>query len=226
VADPGRPPAGSGALVETPRPRLQRWRRSRIPRTIHRVWLGGPMPAEHERFAETFAEHHPAWEMRLWSERDFAELAIGDAERERARTHSELSNLVRYEVLHRHGGVYVDTDVECRRALTPLLRGVEGFAALETPGRVGTAVLGAVPGHPTFARAARLTRQTLGSGVHSPDANGPGLLSLILEQEAGLAILPAGMFYPYLWDEPERRDEPFPDAYAVHHWALSWLGAR
>ena len=27
-----------------------------------------------------------------------------------------------------------------------------------------------------------------------------------------------------LWDEPERRGEPFPDAYAVHHWAESWRG--
>jgi hypothetical protein len=82
-----------------------------------------------------------------------------------------------------------------------------------------------VRGHATFARAALLTRRTLGSGVHSPDANGPGLLSLILEQERGLAILPAHVFYPYLWDEPQRRDEAFPGAYAVHHWALSWVGA-
>jgi LPS sulfotransferase NodH len=223
VAEPRLQPGGAVALVETPRPRLQRWRRSRIPRTIHRVWLGGPIPAEHERFACTFAEHHPGWEMRLWSERDLATLGIGDAERDRARAHSELSNLIRYEVLARHGGVYVDTDVECRRAFDPLLRGIDGFAALETGGRVGTAVLGAVPGHPTFARAARLTRRTLGAGVHSPDANGPGLLTLILEQEAGLAILPKRLFYPYRWDEPERRAETFPEAYAVHHWTLSWL---
>jgi hypothetical protein len=118
----------------------------------------------------------------------------------------------------------VDTDVECRRPLTPLLRGIDAFAALEVPGVVGSAVLGSIPGHPAFARAARLARYTLGTGVHSPDANGPRFLSLIVEQDANVAIFGARLFYPYLWDEPERSHDPFPDAYAVHHWTLSWVG--
>jgi hypothetical protein len=219
----GLPPTGA-RLRETAPPLFRRWRRVRIPRTIHRVWLGGrPIPEEHERFGESFARHHPDWEMRLWTDEDLPALGIGTAERERSRTHSELSNLVRYEVLHRHGGVYVDTDVECRRPLTPLLRGIDAFAALEVPGGVGTAILGSVAGHPAFARAARLARHTLGTSAHSPDANGPHFLSLILEQESNVAIFAAHLFYPYLWDELERRGEAFPDAYAVHHWALSWV---
>ena len=128
---------------------------------------------------------------------------------------------MRYEVLHRHGGVYVDTDVECLRPLTPLLRGIDAFAALESPGRVGTAVLGSVAGHPAFGRAARLARSTLGTGASSGDANGPYFLSLILEQEPNVAILGQHLFYPYLWDEPKRSGEAFPEAYAVQHRARS-----
>ena len=136
---------------------MKRWRAVRIPRTIHRVWLGAaPMPDEHERFGETFAEHHRGWEMRLWTEPDLPMLGIAAIEHGRSRTHSELANLARYEILHRFGGIYVDTDVECRRSFTPLLGGIRAFAALESPGRVGNAVLGAIPGHPVFARAARL----------------------------------------------------------------------
>jgi hypothetical protein len=218
----GLPPAGA-RLHETAPPRFRRWRTVRIPRTIHRVWLGErSMSEEHERFGRTFAQHHPDWEIRLWTDEDLPALGIGAAERERSRTHSELSNLVRYEVLHRFGGVYVDTDVECRRPLTPLLRGIDAFAGLELPGRVGNAVLASIAGHRAFARAARVARQTLGIGAHSVDANGPYLLSLILEQEPGVAILGAELFYPYRWDEPERRGETFPNAYAVHHWAMSW----
>jgi hypothetical protein len=218
----GLPPTGI-RLKETPPPRLQRWRRMRIPRTIHRVWLGSePMPAEHERFGETFARHHPDWGMQLWTDEDLRELEITAAERERSRTPSELSNFVRYELLSRYGGVYVDTDVECLRPLTPLLRGIDAFAALEGPGRVGTAVLGSIAGHPAFARAARIARGTLGLGAHSADANGPYFFSLILEQERNVAILGQQQFYPYRWNEPARRHEAFPDAYAVHHWAGSW----
>ncbi len=230
VREPQGLPPAEPRLRPTPAPRGQRWRRMRIPRTIHRVWLGDdPMPPEHERFGRTFAGHHPHWEERVWGDGDLAELGIGELERARSRTRSELSNLVRYEVLHRYGGVYVDTDVECKRPFTPLLRGVEAFAALELPGRIGTAVLGSVAGHPLFSRAMRLARSTLGIGAKSTDANGPYMLSLVLEQEEGVTIFPARLFYPYLWDEPERRHEPFADAYAVHHWSMSWArtgGAR
>jgi inositol phosphorylceramide mannosyltransferase catalytic subunit len=222
----GLPPVGA-RLGRTRPPRM--WRRIargvRIPSTIHRVWLGeSPMPDEYERFGETFAQLHPDWEMRLWTDDDLTQLGIGDPERKRVRTRSELANLMRYEVLHRYGGVYVDTDVECLRPLTKLLRGIDAFAALEVPERVGNAILGSVPDHPAFERAARLARQTLATGTHSAEANGPYFLSLILEQDPDVAIFGAELFYPYLWDEPERRHETFPDAYTVHHWAQSWLG--
>jgi hypothetical protein len=218
----GLPPV-EPRLRETPPVRYRRLRKVRIPQTIHRVWLGDrPMPIEHQHFAETFMHHHPSWEMRLWTEADLDLLDISAAEHERTRTFSELSNLMRYEVLHKFGGVYVDTDVECRRSFAPLLRGIDAFAALEITGRVGNAILGSVAGHRAFARAAMLARRTLGVGAHSADANGPYFLSLILEQEPEVTIFPAELFYPYRWDETDRRHEAFPDAYAIHHWAKSW----
>jgi hypothetical protein len=222
----GLPPAGR-RLSETTPPRLKRLRRMRIPRTIHRVWLGDePMPAEHERFGETFARHHPRWNTRLWTDADLPELDITEAETKRTRAPSELSNLVRYEILHRFGGVYVDTDFECQRPLDPLLRGIDVFAALESPGRLATGAIGSIPGHQILARAARNARRTLGIGAHSADANGPYFFTLVVEQEIDrcpdIAIFGAPLFYPYRWDEPQRRNESFPDAYAVHHWALSW----
>jgi hypothetical protein len=220
------PPVGE-RLTETHVPRRRLRLRLRpgpgIPHTLHRVWLGSnPLPEPMRRFGEGFAALHPGWTVRLWGDADLAALGIGDAERALARGPSELSNLVRYEVLHRLGGVYADTDVEFKRPFDELAESTHAFAALELPGRLGSAVLGAAPGHRVFARAAALARSTLGLGTHSPDANGPYLLSLVVEQEGGVTILVPGTFYPYLWDEPERAGEEFPDALAVHRWALSW----
>jgi mannosyltransferase OCH1-like enzyme len=216
------PPAGE-RLIEEREP-IRRTAGAAIPKVVHRIWLGdAPMPAAHARYGETFARHHPGWEHRVWTDDDLPSLGIGAGEQARARTHSELSNLVRYEILHRYGGVYVDTDVECRRPFDELIDGVEAFAGLELPGRVGTAVLGAVPGHPLFARAVRLARQTLGTGPHSANANGPYLVSLLIEQHRDrVTVFGADRFYPYRWDEPERATESFDDAHAVHHWAMSW----
>jgi inositol phosphorylceramide mannosyltransferase catalytic subunit len=224
VIDPGDLPQGITPLYETNRPIAQHLHRLRIPRTIHRVWLGGhPMPEREARFGESFAQHNPGWTMRLWTDEDLPTLDIGESERERSRSASELSNLVRYEVLHRYGGVYVDTDFECLRPLTPILRGIDAFTALESPGRTAVGILGCVAGHPLFGRAARLTRQTLGTGAHSADANGPYFFSLLLEQGHDLAIFDAGSFYPYSWDETVSPGTTFPNAYAVHHWAKSWM---
>ena len=218
---PGLAPLGQ-RLRETRPPRLQRMRRQRIPRALHRVWLGSAeMPEEVLRYGASWQEHHPGWELRLWTDADLRDLDL-DAVANRARSASELSNAVRYEVLRRHGGVYVDTDVECRRPIEPLLRGIDAFAVLELPGRVGTAVLGAVPGHTVFERAAREARRTLGLGEHSADANGPYFLSLVLEQQPGVAILGADTFYPFRWNQPERRNGQFPDAYGVHHFSETW----
>lgn len=216
------PPTGE-RLVPSPSPRGRRLRRMRLPRVIHRVWLGSrPMPSRDVAWGATFELHHPGWEMRLWADEDLAALSITAEDRHRARSPAELSNLVRYEVLHRHGGVYVDTDMECLRPLDPLLRGIDGFAALELPGRAGQAILGSVPGHLVFARAARSARRTLGRGPDSVSANGEYFFSLILEQEPGFAIFEASLMYPFRWDEPEIEPKHLPEALTIHHWNQSW----
>ena len=218
------PPAGP-RLVETPPARPRRWRRRRspIPRLLHRVWLGdAPMSDDHRRFGRTWADHHPGWEMRTWTDADLPELGIDAADAARARTASELSDLVRFAILARVGGVYADTDVECLRPLDPLLEGVDAFAALELPGRVGTAVLGSVPEHPLFVRAARDSRTTAGTGAHAALSTGPGFLTHLIEQEGGVTILGAHVFYPYGWEDDGPVPAALDGAYAVHHWDGSW----
>ncbi len=215
----GLPPVGE-RLVASPEPVGELV----LPRVIHRAWLGSaPMPPAERSFAEGLLRDNPGWTLREWTDADLPELGLGTAASAASRTPAELSNVVRYEVLARHGGVYVDTDVESRRPLEELLGGVRAFAGLELPGRVGTAALGAVPGHPAFVRAAAESRTTLGLGPHSADANGPYFLSLLLEDFPDVTIFGPERFYPYLWSEPERRGEAFPDAVLVHHWSMSWV---
>jgi hypothetical protein len=35
-------------------------------------------------------------------------------------------------------------------------------------------------------------------------------------------LFPPQHFYPYHFSEPERAEEPFPDAFAVHWWGHRW----
>jgi mannosyltransferase OCH1-like enzyme len=175
------------------------------------------MPQEHVRFGETWRQHHPGWKFRVWRDRDVRRLLPADVVA-RARHHTELSDLVRFEVLRRHGGVYVDTDVECLRPFEDLLQGECALMGYERPGRVGAGVLAAVAGHPFFVDAATLARETVGLGANSADATGPYFLTVLVRDHPDVTILSQEAFYPYGWDEPERRHDDFPHSYAVHHW--------
>jgi Glycosyltransferase sugar-binding region containing DXD motif len=189
-----------------------------IPHVIHRVWLGrSPMPEELVRYGETWRRHHPGWKLRLWRDRHVRKLVPPEAAA-RARHYSELSDLARFEVIRRFGGIYVDTDVECLRSIEPLLEGERAVLGYEKPGRVGTAVLAATALHPLFEDASEEARNMVGLGANSADATGPYFMTLLVRDHPDVRILEPEVFYPYTWDELPRPNEEFPGAYTVHHW--------
>jgi inositol phosphorylceramide mannosyltransferase catalytic subunit len=218
-------PAGwESSVSRNGRRRTFRIRRPRIPRVVHRVWVaGGELPPESLSFEETWRRHHPDWEMRLWRDDDVQALIPAES-LARCQSASEISNLARYAILARFGGVYIDTDVECRRPLDALLSGVDAFAGWESEYRLGTAVLGATPRHQLFQSLAQLSILTAARSMNNVESTGPGLFSLLAADHPKIARFNREVFYPYRWDEPERRHEPFADSYAVHHWTLSWAG--
>lgn len=109
----------------------------------------------------TWREAHPAWGYRLWREadiegfglrneplwRDLIERGIYDA----------ASDVARIEVLHRHGGIYIDADSQALRPMdgAPFLD-ARFFATREIrPGGhtfVTNAFMGSVPGHDILVR--------------------------------------------------------------------------
>lgn len=190
-----------------------------IPHIIHRIWLGSdPMPEEFRRYGETWREHHPDWDMPLWTDENLPELSCAEAIA-RGRNWGERTDLLRYELLRQRGGVYVDTDCECLRSIEPLLEGVTLFAAEHYPGKLGTALIGATPGHPAMARAVSEGAAAVGTRDY-PHTTGPPFLTRLLGEFPEATIFPRELFYPYKWNEEPR--DSYPDAYAVHHWGMTW----
>ncbi|MGI8804982.1 MAG: glycosyltransferase family 32 protein [Thermoleophilaceae bacterium] len=191
-----------------------------IPRVIHRVWLGSePLPEEFEHYGETWKQHHPEWEMRLWTDSNLPELRFPEAF-ERCRNHGERSDVLRSELLARFGGLYVDTDVECRRPIEPLIGDASAFCAWVRPGRIGSAVLGAVPGHPAIDRLLTEMQSRVGEG-NQIEAT-VGLLTDVLSEAPDVEVFDSETFYPYHPRHNPANGREFPDAYAVHHWGLTW----
>lgn len=178
------------------------------------------MPDQFERYGESWRRHHPGWELRLWTDAELPELRFPEA-LEKARNFGERSDLLRYEILARQGGVYVDTDVECKRPLDPLLDGVAAFAGWVRPQKVGNAIIGAVPGHPAIARMLEEAQARVGSG-HVSGATGPRLLTEVLTSSEDVTIFDREVFYPFHPRRSPTGASDFPEAYAIHHVEASW----
>ncbi len=149
---------------------------------------------------------------------------------------------MRVHALHRHGGFYLDTDVELLRPLDPLRgeRAVLGFQSVErTPSWVNNAVIGAEPGHPFLARWLRAFEATMPGWRRMGDAHGPGLVTRLLEAEGldgdradaprrvgDVTLLPPEAFYPHHWTEAFSADRVTPATFAVHHWGGAEAGHR
>jgi len=181
------------------------------------------MPAEFESFARTWQSFHPDWQMLLWTDDTLPPLKNQTAY-ERSSSLSGKSNIARYEILSRYGGIYVDTDFECVKSMEPLLRGVECFVARQRDDLVNNAIIGAVPNHPFLSDLVDSLDEHIHANARSSLSimqSGPYYLTRVLERHPDVTVLPASQFYPYEWHERWRRYEHFPEAYAVHHWTLS-----
>ena len=191
---------------------------------IHRVWLGSEIPDQLQAFGRSWEEHHPTWEHRLWTEANLPSLRNQDlfdrAEEIAPRNVGQLrADLVRYEILLEHGGVYVDCDFECLRPLDELLAGVSCFAALEDARWVNNAIMGAPQLHPFVEALVDGLPENIRRTTGRPNKlSGPQYLTPIARR-FGITIFPRELFYPYSYTELERGGEEFPDAYAIHHWS-------
>ena len=216
--------AGNGHLPRR-RPLVSRLGRrptsaAEIPHVIHRVWLGRrPMPEELVHYGETWRRHHPGGGCAFGAIGTLGGWSPVRRPRELGttlnfRTSFGSSHPPPRRSLRRHRRRMLAVD----RATTPGRGGVFGY---EKPGRVGTAVLAAVPRHPLFEDASEEVRKTVGHGANSADATGPYSLTLLVKDHPDVRILGPEVFYPYAWDEPHRRHDDFPDAYTAHHWTAS-----
>jgi mannosyltransferase OCH1-like enzyme len=192
-----------------------------IPRIVHHIWVGPAMPERLVPYVESWERLHPTWEHRMWTEFDWLEnQEIFDrAEVITPHVGQLRSDLARYEILYRHGGVYVDCDLEALRPIDELC-GVDGFAGWEVDGVwVNNAIVGVVPGHPLMR--ALIDEAPASIRRHRRERpnkmTGPGLVTP-LAKRYGITLHPSATFYPYSHGELDRIGGDYGDAFTAHHW--------
>jgi mannosyltransferase OCH1-like enzyme len=170
------------------------------------------MPEEYVRLGETWKRHHNGWENRLWVETNLP-TDLRPEVYELLRRPAERADILRLELLHRLGGVYVDADFECLRPVDDLLGGVVCFLGSLDSGRVSNAIIGAVPGHPLLSRALAELRPRTTFGPVDREGTGPLLIERLRKEFPDVTVFHTDVFYA---TERERAE------YAFHHSARSW----
>lgn len=193
-----------------------------IPRILFRT-VPKTTTAEVEQWWDRFAALHPGWELRTYREPlKASEWPLTGDLWGRCQNGAQKAGLIRLEGLVRHGGIYVDSDVEPFRSLEPLL-GVDAFAGWEDETTVPDFLLGARPDHPAFVEAIARARQVIADGGDAWKS-GPGVLTDLLPGRHDVLLLPPGAFAPYHYLQKNRRHTSAsqPWAFCAHHWAHSW----
>lgn len=207
---------------------------ARIPKVIHQIWLGSPFPERFKKNQLSWQKYNPDWEFKLWTDEEVKCLRLYNQEQyDKATNFGEKSDILRYELLYRYGGLYVDIDFECLQPMDIFHHYFDFYIGIQPMDTVcvqlGIGIIGSVPGHPMLKKCIQQIPLKK-SDTPIIAKTGPIFFSSIFWQNAGKGkcidvALPASYFYPkgytqkdvpmQLWRERE--------SFAVHHWAGSWL---
>lgn len=207
-----------------------------IPRRIHYCWFGGKeKPDIVKRCIQSWETNLAGYEITEWNETNFDinshPYAKGAYE---AGKFAFVSDYVRVYVLYRHGGIYLDTDVEVFKPFDNFLHH-DSFWGFEQADYIATSTIGAAPG-------SKLIGMFLDSYEHKQfireDGSYDGLTNVAvitrLLESKGLRpngqyqqLKGLGAFYPQTYFSPydyiNCRKLITADTYAMHHFHKSWL---
>lgn len=198
-----------------------------IPRILHQIWVGGPVPHRFSDYMRSWTKHHPQWEYVLWTDRNLPELR-NRSTYDRAHTivprdavGQFRADILRYEILHRYGGLYADMDTMALRPVDEAIGDHRAFAAAEDENWVGNTYLACVPGHPVMAElisgipaSVRRNRRRRPNRI-----TGPRYLTPIW-QRYNCYVAPREHWYPFSYSDVKNSAVPseYGDAYAMHSW--------
>lgn len=226
--------------------RFKSWENSRhqianpIPKIIHQIWLGKPLPSAYFKWTLSWKKKNPEWKYILWNEESIKRFGLANERIFRqSPSYGVKSDIARYEILYRMGGVYADTDFECLSSFDELVTSVSFFAGTifsHSPD-IANGLIGSVPGHPLLGELIKQFHSPIRTkdGMEILAASGPNFFSNFIYSHWDLltetdVVFPSSYFYPFPNFEMDKVniDEAKnkyarPWSLAIHYWEASWL---
>ncbi|KFY58457.1 hypothetical protein V496_06139 [Pseudogymnoascus sp. VKM F-4515 (FW-2607)] len=130
----------------------------KIPRIIHQTYKTTNIPSHWAGAQKSCKSHNPSYQYYFWTDssaRDLIRTEFGWF----LPTYDgypyaiQRADALRYFVLWRYGGIYIDLDIACRRSLDPLLAFPAWFPSTWPLG-VSNDLIASTPGHPVIMKLA------------------------------------------------------------------------
>jgi mannosyltransferase OCH1-like enzyme len=129
-----------------------------IPKKLHFIWVGDETKRP-QNCIDTWKKLNPSYEIKIWGNKEQYGRKWINKRHMDEMWNVELNgvaDLMRYEILHSEGGLYIDADSYCKRPLEDWLLEPNEFSCWENevtrPGLIATTCLGSVPQSPFFAQ--------------------------------------------------------------------------
>ena len=207
---------------------------SLIPKVFHQIWLQGNLPDEYKYLRDHMLELHPGWEYKLWTEENRPKLF----NEEIYSLFDKLcykADILRYEIIHKLGGIYIDTDFLFFKNIENLIND-DFFITREFPKNVvpniNNCIIGASPKHwlleyvimkipESYIKYNNIPKNKR-NWTHDLDAVGPRFFDRIIREiapEIATRAIDAKYFSPFgSYAMPEAQYKTYPEAYAIHLW--------
>lgn len=209
-----------------------------IPKKIHYVWIGGPKGNIENICINSWREKLPEYEIIEWNEHNF------DIEKEikgkkflevcyQKKMWAFISDYIRIKVLYEQGGVYMDTDMQILKDITPLLDKQDVFFGYEDEKHISAGIIGAKPGHKVFKQMLDFYESDI---LSAPFYTIPKVITYIIENnykkidknhyEDGITVYDRECFYPFSYREDFCYECIKENTYGIHWWGKSWVKKR
>lgn len=214
-----------------------------IPKIIHYCWFGeNEISEEYAQYISGWRHIHPDWELKEWNDQNYSPDVPYFSKARSLGNHANMSNYCRLDVLLKHGGVYMDTDVLLLKPFDQFTSH-SCFLAFEDENKetgefwLNNAVMGSIRGHP-FVKMCLDAFVDKFDGSEDANESSPALVTEILRKEYqidqyghailrdDILLLEKEVFYPFSWKNASRRYSyqkyVTPNTVAVHMWGRTW----
>ena len=207
-----------------------------IPKVIHYCWFGGqPLPESALKCIESWRRFCPDYEIKQWDESNYD---INKNSYTKAAYDSKqwafLTDYVRLDILYHHGGVYMDTDMQILKDITPLLENNRLICGYEDDREyINGAIIGVEKGHPFLKDLLEYyEKEVLTSSLFTI----PKIMTHLMEKnykkidpnnyEEGIRVYDKEYFYPFGFKEDFTPECITENTFGIHWWGKSWAKKR